>query len=56
MSVEVTIVCDGCATLLAAGKTAQTARRSIPDHLPVRLSRPGGKDYCDIECERADRG
>ncbi|WP_158088820.1 hypothetical protein [Thermoactinospora rubra] len=57
MSVEVTIVCDHCSALMAAGKTAEEARRSIPADLPARLARPGGKDYCDDECERqAGRG
>jgi hypothetical protein len=56
VSVEVTIVCDGCATLLAAGKTAAAARRAVPDHLPARLARQGGKDYCNDECERNAHG
>lgn len=57
MPVEMTILCDGYATLLAAGKTAAAARRAVPDDLPARLARPGGKDYCNEECERStDRG
>lgn len=51
MSVEVTIVCDSCAALMAAGKTAQGARRSIPATLPAKLARPGGRDYCNDDCE-----
>lgn len=48
MSVEITIVCDGCATLVAAGKTAAQARADART-LGARTALPGGRDLCD-EC------
>lgn len=48
MAVEITIVCDGCATIMAGGKTARGARDSIR-HLPVKTGLPGGRDLC-VRC------
>lgn len=45
MSVEVTIVCDGCGTVMAAAKTAAKARDDLRG-AGGRLNQPGGKDYC----------
>jgi hypothetical protein len=46
MSVEYTIVCDGCSRLIdASGKSAAAARQSVRE-TGGRVNLPGGKDLC----------
>ncbi len=46
MSVEYTIVCDECATVLdASGVSAAKARRLLRSQ-GCRVALPGGRDYC----------
>lgn len=53
MSVEYTIVCDGCGRLIdASGRSVAAARASVRD-MGGRTSRPGGKDLCN-QCVAED--
>lgn len=52
MSVEITIICDGCAVLISAGKTAAKARVDARQH-GAKTGLPGGKDLCE-SCLRGD--
>jgi hypothetical protein len=46
MSVEYTIVCDGCSRLIdASSKSAAAARQSVRE-TGGRVSLPSGKDLC----------
>jgi hypothetical protein len=46
VSVEYTIVCDGCSRLIDASKaSAAEARKSVRD-MGGRVNLPGGKDLC----------
>lgn len=50
MSVEVSIVCDGCGGIIDAAKTARDARERVRANWPTaKLALPGGRDYC-AEC------
>ena len=47
MSIDQTVVCDGCSQRLAAARTAAEARRDARDAMPAgRYGLAGGKDYC----------
>lgn len=51
MSVEYTIVCDGCGWLInASGTSAAMARKSVRE-MGGRVGLPGGKDLCP-ECAK----
>jgi hypothetical protein len=46
VSIDVTIVCDGCGMVLAGGgRSAAVARRDVV-YLGGRVSLPGGRDLC----------
>ncbi len=45
MSIEATVVCDGCGTVLAGGRPAADARRDVRN-VGGKTSLPGGKDLC----------
>jgi hypothetical protein len=45
MSVEYTIICDGCGALIDAGNSAAEARKAIRE-MGGRTALPGGKDLC----------
>jgi len=46
VSIGVTIVCDGCGTVLAGGgSSAAVARRDVVS-ICGRVNLPGGKDLC----------
>lgn len=53
MSVEVTIVCDGCAGVVAASSSAWRARREL-SLAGGKTNLPGGKDLCPA-CAKAGR-
>lgn len=49
MSVEITIICDGCAAIINGGKTAKAARSEVSsraDGASCQLGLPGGRDLC----------
>jgi hypothetical protein len=47
VSIEYTIVCDGCARLIdASGQSPAAARKSVRE-MGGRVSLPGGKDLCN---------
>jgi hypothetical protein len=45
MSVEVTLICDGCGKVIDGGRTAKKIRDEARGY-GARVSMPGGKDYC----------
>lgn len=46
MSIEVTVICDGCGEIMAGAKTAREARESARDGRLEARTYPGGRDYC----------
>ncbi|WP_062434945.1 hypothetical protein [Herbidospora daliensis] len=46
MSVEVTLICDACFTIINAAKTARAARDTANPDCKVGL--PGGRDLCGV--------
>lgn len=52
MSVEVSIICDGCSIIGHAGKSARDARRQLRE-FGWRTSLPGGRDLCP-DCAEVD--
>lgn len=46
MSIEVTVICDGCGMVMAGAKTAAEARRGAREGLIDGRTYPGGLDYC----------
>lgn len=53
MSVEYSIICDGCGRLIDAGKSAAAAREAVRE-IGGRVNLPGGKDLCSF-CVAAGR-
>jgi deoxyinosine 3'endonuclease (endonuclease V) len=46
VSIDVTIICDGCGAVLAGGgRSAANARRDVVS-IGGRVNLPGGKDLC----------
>jgi hypothetical protein len=54
VSVEKAIICDGCAVLMSAGKTAARARVDARQN-GAATGLPGGQDLCN-ECRPASPG
>lgn len=50
MSVEVTIICNGCSMVIAAGRTAKEARATVREPRDngetCLLALSGGRDFC----------
>jgi hypothetical protein len=55
MSVERAIICDMCAFLIAAGKTAAKARADVKE-MGGKVSLPGGRDLCPKCLEKVQGG
>lgn len=53
MSVEITIICDACAQIIAADSTAARARADLRER-GGRAALPGGRDFCS-HCARHAR-
>lgn len=45
MSLEITVICDGCGAVIAGGKTGAEARRDARD-CGARTGLPGDADIC----------
>lgn len=54
MSLEVTVICDGCAAVMGGGKTGTDARQDARDGFGAAASLPGGLDFCG-ECRKAGK-
>lgn len=51
MSIESTLICDGCGSLIDAGRTAAKVR-SAAKAQGARVGLPGGRDLCASCAER----
>jgi hypothetical protein len=53
LSIEATLICDGCCALIDAGKTAARVRAAAKAQ-GARVGLPGGRDLCASCAERPD--
>lgn len=54
MSIEITLICDGCGKVIDGGRTAKKIRDEARTY-GARVGLPGGLDYCP-SCVAAGSG